>query len=521
MEVEQAGSLPRAVAHGSFRQMIRNVVVLGGGSAGLLGALAIKTHFPSLSVRVIHSREIGIIGVGEGSLPDLPKHLHGFLGIDPGEFHRRTRPTYKMGLKFIWGQRPEFFYAFGKGVGEAVPGLRRPAGHYAWDDFMVLDKTTGLLAAGNAFAKQANGAPELLHTAAYHIENADFVAALEQVARSRGVEFTEANVVGVEPGAAGVFALALDTGERVAGDLFVDCSGFRSELLGRALDEPFIPYTDALFCDRAVAGGWERSDEPVLPYTTCETMPAGWCWQIEHERRINRGYVYASGFISDEEAERDFRARNPRVTQTRVVKFNSGRRSRSWVGNVIALGNSSGFVEPLEATAIFVICNASRLLVAALKDTALEPTPTAMSAFNNLHARMWDEIRDFLAIHYRFNAMLDTPFWRHCREHTALHGAEPIVQSYRENGPTLAYELALLPSASSVFLLDGFHTLLLGQKVPHARVNRVTDLEQAVWQSHRASCEAAGRAGLGVMESLETMRDPRWQWTKGFYPVHF
>src|SRR6185436_5095512 len=155
-----------------------------------------------------------------------------------------------------------------------------------------------------------------------------------------------------ELGGEGIAALVAEDGRRITGDLYIDSSGFRSELLGRALQEPFLNYDDALFCDKAVIGGWPRTNEPILPYTTAETMDSGWCWQIEHENFINRGYVYSSAFISDDAAREELLRKNPKVaTVPRVVRFRSGRYERSWVGNVVAVGNAAGFVEPLEATA--------------------------------------------------------------------------------------------------------------------------------------------------------------------------
>src|SRR4029077_4005543 len=138
----------------------------------------------------------------------------------------------------------------------------------------------------------------------------------------------------------GITALHLESGERVTADLFVDASGFRSELLGRTLEVPYLSFEQYLFCDRAVIGGWPRTDEPIKPYTVAETMDAGWCWQIEHEKWINRGYGYASNFITDKAALDEFLKKNPKVTnEPRVVKFRSGRYARNWVGNVVGIGN--------------------------------------------------------------------------------------------------------------------------------------------------------------------------------------
>ena len=499
--------------------MIQEVVVLGGGSAGLLAALSLKARLPELKVRIVHSREIGIIGVGEGSTGDLPNHLHGFLGIDPGDFHQRARPTPKLGVHFLWGPRPSFDYTFTKTYVGTADGLPRLLGYYAWENCDALDLNTALMHAGKAFARLPNGAPLVQRNIAYHLENADFVAALEHYATARGITFTEGKMQSVERGPEGVAAIVLESGERVTADLFIDASGFRSELLGSALAEPFESFDDALFCDRAIAGGWERTTEPILPYTTAETMDAGWAWQIEHERHINRGYVFSSAFLTDDEAGAEFRRKNPKVQKTRVVKWRSGKHARTWVGNVVALGNSAGFVEPLEATAIFVICNAARALAIALADSERDPQPTTRDAFNKIVTRMWDEIRDFLAIHYRYNTRLDTPFWRHCREATALHGAEGIVRYYEENGPSTVFACELLTPQTSIFQLDGFYALLLGQKVMHRRVRLLTANEQKIITNLRNTQLERARRGFSVAESLQLIRGPHWSWTPGFYQM--
>ena len=497
--------------------MIQDIVVLGGGSAGLLAALSLKAALPQLSIRIVLSRELGVIGVGEGSTADLPNHLHGFLGIEPGDFHARARPTWKLGVHFLWGERRSFDYTFTKTYVGHAPGLPSNLGYYAWEDSDCLDQNSALIHAGRAFVRLPNGAPLVQRNVAYHMENVDFVAALEHYALARGITFTEGKMQHAERVPGGIGALVLESGERITADLFVDASGFRSELLGGALGEAFIPYDDALFCDRAVAGGWEREAEPILPYTTAETMDAGWAWQIEHERHINRGYVYSSAHLSDDAAEAEFRIKNPKVKNTRVVKFRTGRYARSWVGNVVALGNSAGFVEPLEATAMFVICNASRALAVALCDSERDPQPTMRDVYNSTVNRMWDEIRDFLAIHYRYNTRLDTPFWLQARNDTALHGAARIVDFYRENGPSTAFALDLLTPETSIFHLEGFYALLLGQKVPHRRIRTLSPAEQQALFTHRMQQTAQVQTGYTVAESLALFRSPRWSWTPGFY----
>ncbi len=497
--------------------MIREVIVLGGGTAGFLSALTLKIKLPQLRVRVVRSREIGIIGVGEGSTSDLPYHLHGFLGLDQTRFYNEARPTWKLGVRFQWGPRGHYNYTFTPQVSSQLAGNQKVHGFHMWEDFEDADVSSSLMSRGKVFARRPDGLPEIRRTYGYHIENAWMVDYFERIAVEHGVEITEATVEHVERGAEGVAALKLNTGERISADLYIDASGFRSELLGKALEEPFDSYDDTLFCDRAVAGGWERCEEPILPYTMAETMDSGWAWQIEHEQHINRGYVYSSAFISDEQADEEFRKKNPKVKNTRIVKFRTGRHRRCWVGNVFAVGNAHGFVEPLEATAIFSISQCTRLLAGVLLDNDCRVSPTMQGSCDRIIRKIWDEIRDFLAVHYRFNSRLDTPFWTACRNDVALHGAAPIVEHYRENGPSTFAQLDLLPASASVFQLDGFYTHLLGQKVPHDRLHTPSPTDRAKMAELRIQNAIAGKSGLTVAEALAFIRHPRWTWTPGFF----
>jgi tryptophan halogenase len=241
-------------------------------------------------------------------------------------------------------------------------------------------------------------------------------------------------------------------------------------------------------------------------------MDAGWCWQIEHEQFINRGYVYASAFIDDEAAREEFLRKNPKVTTApRVVKFRSGRYARSWVGNVVAVGNAAGFVEPLEATALQVICVEASTLADALLDSLGEPPPTLVKLYNRYNADQWDDIRNFLAVHYKFNTRLDTPFWRACRNDTALHGAQEIVDWYRENGPSVLAGVALVHQSNS-FRMDGFLALLAGQNVPHAKLYQPPLAEQIIWRQHCERLAEEARRGMDVKESLQAIRSPDVKW---------
>lgn len=492
---------------------IRNVVVLGAGSAGLMAAVTLKRKLPALTVRVLRSPDLGVIGVGEGTTPAFPRHFFEYLRLPSQAFFQQAEPTWKLGLKLLWGPRPEFYYTFADEYAQRLPELSRNNGFFYGADQRWVGRVSAFMAHERAFPRRPDGQPEFHNQHAYHIENRKLVGWLEGVARGLGVEIRDAMV---QPERTvegdGIAALVTEAGERVTADLYVDASGFRSELLGGALGEPMIDYGDALFCDRAVIAGWPRTDEPIKPYTTVETMEAGWCWQIEHEHFINRGYVHASAFLSEDAAREEFQRKNPKLaTEPRVVRYRSGRRRRSWVGNVVGVGNAVGFVEPLEASALQVICVAIRTLADALIDSLSEPNPTLIRLYNDYNAQAWDDIRDFLAVHYRFNTRLDTPFWRACRSDTRLHGGEFLVDFYRENGPSVLAGAQLLHPSNS-FGMDGYLAMLVGQQVAHARPYTPTAAEADFWRNRCRTWGEAATRGLDVAQCLEAIRSPGVRW---------
>jgi tryptophan halogenase len=499
--------------------MVKRVVVVGGGSAGFLAAITIKARAPGLAVCVIRSKEIGIIGVGEGSTAFLPAHLHGYLGIDYGEFYRLADPCWKLGIKFLWGKRPFFHYAFESQFEARHPGLSKNAPYYFPRDGELAHTGAGasLMTLGQAFLRRTNNTPVFTRALAYHLENEKFVNFLESYATRLGVEVVDDTIVEVHQDDSGVTGLRLAGGATRTGELYIDCSGFQSLLMGKALAEPYVSFKSSLFCDRAVVGGWQRGDEPILPYTTAETMNAGWCWQIEHEHRINRGYVYSGAFVSDEEAEREFRQKNPRVGPTRVVRFASGRYARSWVKNVVAIGNASGFVEPLESTSLAFICTETVWLIEALLDADAEIRPSVAGLFNKRVGKAWDVIRQFLALHYKFNDRLDTPFWRECREKTDLCGAAEFVEYYRENGPSLLWYKTLL-NPDDQFQMEGYLAMLVGQRVPYRSEFVPPDAERRAFEWQQRTFEAQARGGYNVRDALAVVRSPQFQWPQDLFP---
>lgn len=495
---------------------VRRVLILGGGSSGFLAAITLKQLLPSLDVEMLRSPEIGIIGVGEATTPLIPAFLHGILNLDIHEFYRLARPSWKLGIRFLWGPRDEFHYTFQFQTDLKNRRMARPMGYYCKDHFDHLSSASALMSAGRAFQRRPDGYPQIERDAAYHLENELLVAYLEGIARAIGVVIKEDTVKDVVLAERGVDRLVLASGGTTTADLFVDCSGFRA-LLMNALKEPFLSYRKSLFSDRAVVGGWFRGpDEPVMPYTTAETMPAGWAWKIEHENRIHRGYVYSSDFISDDDAIRDYRALCPKAEGARIVKFVSGRYRDCWVKNVVGVGNASGFVEPLESTSLSAIVNESEAIAAVLRDSDRKVTPSTIGQFNKRSARNWDAIRDFLAIHYRFNRRLDTPFWRACLADVDLAGGAPIVQYYQENGPSTLWRATLIDDTDQ-FRFEGYWTMLVGQKVPYETNYQVREDEWATFHQFREANRRQAMDSLTCEEAFAAIRRPEWRWDNAFY----
>ena len=500
--------------------MIENVLVLGAGSAGLIAALTLQMKLPQFRVRVLRSREIGVIGVGEGTTPSFPNHLFQELGIKTGSFYSKALPTWKIGIKFLWGPRGRFDYTFTEQLDSQWSDLPRPNGFYCDAQFRGVDLAAALVAHDKVWERNPNGGgPDIQGWHGFHIENQKLVDILEACAVETGVEIIDGTMSSAERGPEGIAAIHLEDGRRLEADLFIDASGFRSELLGKALEEPFVSFDRSLFCDRAVVGGWERTTEPILPYTTAETMDAGWAWQIEHEHIVNRGYVFSSQAISDEAAAEEFRRKNPKVPKDlRVVKFRSGFHRRAWVDNVLAIGNADGFVEPLEATALMVVCQQISNFVVHMEHCSLAPTATIRNVYNEMLEGTWNEIRDFLALHYKLNTLLDTPFWKHCREDTDMGGCADLLEFYAENGPT-GLGRYTLPKFSMNFGIEGYLVMLVGNGAPYRARHRPGVQELGVWKRHLADLAAKARAALDVRQALDIVRHPGWTWNETKKPA--
>ena len=490
---------------------IKTIVVVGAGSAGLLSALTLKRAFPLVEVRIIYSPDVPVIGVGESTTANFPPFLHSSLGIDFPEFFREVGASWKLGVRFHWGDPADthFNYPFDSCMSSKPPRLRKPPPYYCLNDWADVSPNWALMDRGlSPCTRGQDGRISLSQVFGYHIENRSFIAYLLKKAAALGVETVAGNVIDATRADDGSFVdLILQDGARVSADLFVDCSGFRSQLLREKLGESFVSYSDSLFCDRAVVGQWQRTEpsDPVLPYTTTETMDHGWCWRIDFPHHVTRGYVYSSAFCTDEDAINEFKSVNPLLgNDTRVVKFECGRYQNFWLKNVIAIGNASGFVEPLEATALHLLVEQIRLVCRLLSETDLRLMPEMESLANPRYRELWDEVRDFLAVHYRFNRKRDTPFWKHCRAHTELAGATALIDVYKRFGPSTLCAAAL-PS-DHVFGYDGFMAVLIGQRVPTDYELKLSEADTKSWHAHQAQIREHIGASLPMDVALSQLK---------------
>lgn len=501
--------------------MIRSVLVMGGGSAGFLAALTLKARLPQLAVTVLRSKDLGIIQVGEGTTPTFGFHLHQYCGLDLKTFYRLAQPQWKMGIRFEWGPRPFFNYGFGQELDTRYSVLPRSTGYYLdnTEPFEATGPLSQMMNENKIWLRRPDGSPQIIaEHFTYHLENDKLVAYFETMAQERGIQIVDDTAIEVLKDEQGVTGLRLKTGPILSADLYVDASGFRAQLLEKTLNEPYCSYKDSLYCDRAVIGGWERNKEPIKPYTTAETMNAGWCWQIEHEQRINRGYVFSGSFLSDPEAEAEFRAKNPKVKQTRIVPFRTGRFERSWVKNVVGIGNASAFVEPLEATSLSSICLQCQAMTEVLADSGLEPNAAGIMVYNRQIGRVYDSIRDFLALHYRFNRRLDRPFWRECLAKVELHGAQRVVDFYRENGPSALWRNVIYEETDPrEFGTEGYLAMLVGQAIPYNSAYKPSAADRQNWASVRQWIRAQVATAFTVVEAMKLVRSERWVWPERLY----
>ncbi|MEA5568479.1 tryptophan halogenase family protein [Anabaena sp. UHCC 0399] len=486
----------------------QTVGILGGGTAGYLTALAFRAFHPDIKVTLLESSAIPVIGVGEATTPELVKFLHSprFLGLDIVDFYRRVAPTWKLGIKFQWGLPDDDDFTFPFQRGRLLESVLY--------DSTLNNQSLGAMLMNSDRAPifdRGDGKPlSLLHLVrwAYHLDNRRFIGYLKEEALASGIEHLDVQICDAQlaPDGENITHLITEDGRKLAYDLYIDCSGFRSFLLEQKLGSKFVSYQDTLYTDQAIAATVPHNGT-VKPYTLAETMNNGWCWNIPFEDADHRGYVFSSAFCSVDQALEEMRAKNPGMGEPWLVKFRSGRHEHFWKGNVVAVGNSYGFVEPLESTALHMIVLELELLLtnlpASKRDVGIKST------LNRKINERWDALRWFLGIHYKFNRRLSTPFWQAANKDTNISGAAERLALFQERAP-LSYRNSLFYTVHPPEFFSDDHsydTLLLGQQVPTRFVEPVEDA--ATWKRQMAILQGLASTAIPQHQALKCLRETR------------
>ncbi|RSV37301.1 tryptophan 7-halogenase [Sphingomonas sp. ABOLE] len=460
---------------------LRRIVIVGGGTAGWMAAAALGKlvgTLPGLQIALVESDAIGTVGVGEATIPHI-NLFNRMLGIDEAAFVRETRATYKLGIEFVDWLRLGTRYVHPFGVyGLDMLGVEF---HHFWLKARTLGDTTPLDAysIGIAAARRgrfAHPRPDQPHSPlarlgyAFQFDAGLYAGFLRRLAEGLGVHRTEGRIVEVRrDGESGhVAAVRLESGAEVAGDLFVDCSGFRGLLIEQTMGASFCDWTHWLPCDRAVAvpcaPGGER-----LPLTRATARAAGWQWRIPLQHRTGNGYVYAGEHLSDDEATATLLANldGPALAEPRALRFRAGHRDRAWIGNVVALGLAGGFLEPLESTSIHLIQSGIGRLMALFPSRGFDAPE--IDRFNRETAQEYADIRDFLILHYKATERDDTAFWRRCRDLAPPESLAERIALFRRNG-------RILHEQRELFQAPSWLAVMTGQGIAPAGYHPVADL---------------------------------------------
>ena len=458
---------------------IERIAIVGGGTAGWMAASVLARMLGGrCAIELIESADIGIVGVGEATIPPIIDFLR-FLGIDQNNFVEQTQATYKLGIAFRDWRRQghQYWHPFGL----FGPQINRLPFYHYWHKA----KAQGLAATVDAFSvetafAEANKfifpqntlgiARDLRY--ALHFDAALVARYLRGYAEHLGVVRLERKVVAATQREDGfIDELVFESGDRLRADFYIDCSGFRGLLIEETLKTGYEAWSRYLPCDRAVAMPTEIRG-PRTPYTLSTARPAGWQWRIPLQHRIGNGYVYCSQFLNDDEAARLLLGRldgAPRA-EPRPLKFTAGRRKQTWIKNCVALGLASGFLEPLESTSIHLIQSALARLLFLFPGRGYDAA--TLARYNALAAAEMEEIRDFLLLHYKATERTDTPFWQHCRAIPLTPSLEQRWAMYRENGN-------IVNAPGDLFKESSWFAVFTGQGVRPATYHPFADLPNA------------------------------------------
>ncbi|CAN7409897.1 tryptophan halogenase family protein [Brevundimonas sp. LjRoot202] len=466
------------------RRPLRKVCIVGGGTAGWIAAAVMAEHFKGklFDIELVESDAIGTIGVGESTVPPFLQLL-ARLGINEQEFVRETGASFKLGIDFRdWGEKGEtYFHPFG--------GIGAPVGLSDFYQVWLKAKRHGYTAGLQEFAPASVMAREGRFTLPFKAPNTPIAAAsyalhvdatrvaryLRGFAEARGVTRTEGLVEDVVTRPDGfVERLQLKDGRSVEADFFIDCSGFRALLIGKTLKVEHEDWSHWLLCDRAIAVQTENVGPPA-PYTLVHAQDHGWRWRIPLQHRTGNGHVFSSRHLSDDEATSVLMAQveGEPVAPPMVVPFRTGVRKQMWSRNVLSLGLAGGFIEPLESTAIHLVYRGMDFFFRYLPDADCDQN--LIDEYNRRMSADYEEIRDFVILHYCTTRRDDTEFWRQCRTMELPASLQRKIDLFKVNGSLAEGVDELFRDVNWQSILDGmgvvprsWHPLV--DRIPFARV---------------------------------------------------
>ncbi len=460
---------------------IRRIVIVGGGSAGWMSAAALADATQGRTpIELVESDAIGTVGVGEATIPPI-RRFNEQLGIEENAFAAATGGTFKLGIEFVdWtrvGQR--YFHPFGG----FAPDFDTVPLHQYWlrerlrGDTVPMQEYAMAWAAARAGRFERPLADRRLvlsnYDYAYHFDAALYARYLRGYAEQHGVVRSEGKIVDVQVRGTDGFieAVVLETGRRIEGDLFIDCSGFRALLIEGSLRCGYEDWRRWLPCDRAVTVGCAVGQD-LPPYTRSTARPAGWQWRIPLQHRTGNGHVYCSEFTSEDEATAVLLANleGEALGGPRLIKFTTGVRREFWSRNCVAIGLAAGFLEPLESTALHLVQSAITRLLALFPDRDCDPLLAC--EFNRLTRSEYERIRDFLILHYHAQQR-DEPLWRHTRAMPVPETLQYKIDQFRNYGHIVAEPLELFQNSNWL-------AVLLGQEVWPERYHPLADLHAKV-----------------------------------------
>ena len=444
---------------------IKRICILGGGTSGWMTAAGLSNKLNGLNVeiRLVESDSIGTVGVGEATLPHI-RFFNKTLGIDEREFMRETRATFKLGIEFCdWGQIGDsYIHPFGD-YGEPINGIDF---HHFWlrllqngHKFRLDDYSYPILAAESGRFQLPGSDNSKIGSNfgyAYQFDSGLYAKLLRRYSDNRGVIRTEGKAINATQNAETglVETIELEDGTVIGADLFIDCSGFRGVLIEQLLETGYDDWSQWLPCNRAVAVQCESAG-PSLPYTRATARDAGWQWRIPLQHRTGNGYVYWNKYISDDEAVHQLMStlEGPAITEPKQLYFKTGKRRKLWNKNVVAIGLSGGFLEPLESTSIHLIQEGITALIELFPDSHFHPSDA--EEYNRRMDLNFDRVRDFLLLHYVATQRDDTEMWRYFKGMQLPESLEEKIEAWKSRGYILRYEHGVFLPPSWVAVMAG------------------------------------------------------------------